>query len=341
VNKTKIIATLGPATDPEPVLEKMLLAGMDLARLNMSHGYGALHAARIEQARFIAQKLNKRLEFLIDLQGPKIRLGKFVNQKISLQVNQPLILDPDIDPAGGTNQAVYVDYANLYRDLTLKDILLLDDGKIILEVEAICENKIHCIAKNNGTLSDHKGINKLDGGLSAPSITDKDEQDLLLMSQLDIDYCGLSFVKNSSEIQHLRNLIKKTKTNIKIFAKIETKQAVSNLEEIIQAADGIMVARGDLGVELGLSKLPVLQKHILQVANTFDKPAIVATQMMYSMINSPSPTRAEVMDVANAILDGADGITLSEETAIGEHPALVVRYVQDICQQTEKLLLRV
>lgn len=339
MRKTKIIATLGPSTDHNNVLQEMILAGMDIARINMSHGSQALHATRIKNLQSIAKKLNKRVDILIDLQGPKIRIGKFINNKIHLNINSKLILDPDFDQNAGTNTVVYTSYSDLHKDLNLHDTLLLDDGKIELQVELIRGNKIFCVAKNSGVLSDNKGINIQGGGLSASALTVKDKEDILFASQFDIDFFALSFVKKVEDINNIRSIIKYAKSHAKVFAKIETKQSVVNLEEITKAADGVMIARGDLGVELGLAKLPALQKRITQVAKLLNKPSIVATQMMESMIENSMPTRAEVMDVANAILDGAKGVVFSSETATGKHPALVIKYVNEICLEAEKIIL--
>ncbi len=337
MRNTKIIATLGPSTDDLNILKNMILSGMDIARINMSHGNHATNATRIKNVQDIAKKMNKRVDIFVDLQGPKIRIGKFINKKINLKINSKLILDPDLEKNAGTDKAVYVSYPELYKDLNLQDILLLDDGKIVLQVELIRGNKIFCVAKNQGILSDNKGINLEGGGLSVNAITAKDKEDVLFTSQFNIDFFGLSFVKTAADINNIRNIIKYAKSHAKVFAKIETKSSIINLEEITKAADGLMVARGDLGVELGLVKLPALQKKITQVAKNNNKPVIIATQMMESMIENSMPTRAEVMDVANAVIDGARGVVLSSETAMGRHPALVIKYVDEICLEAEKI----
>jgi pyruvate kinase len=338
MRKTIIIATLGPATDNLQTLEHLILSGVDIVRINMSHGNNAINAVRIKNAQDIAKKINKRLDIFVDLQGPKVRIGKFINKKINLKVNSKLILDPDLDHNAGTDKAVYVSYPDLYKDLNLQDLLLLDDGKIELQVELIRGNKIFCVAKNEGVLSNNKGINIQGGGLSLNAITNQDKQDILFASQLGVDFFGLSFVKTAADINDLYSLIKYAKSRAKVFAKIETKQSIINLEEITKAADGVMVARGDLAVELGFAKLPALQKKIIQVAKYLNKPCLVATQMMESMIENSIPTRAEVMDVANSIIDGAKGLVLSAETAIGKHPPLVIKYVNEICLEAEKLI---
>ncbi len=337
MRNTKIIATLGPASDQLEVLQNMILFGMDVARLNMSHGTQELQAARIKKVQELAKKLNKKVEILIDLQGPKIRVGKFINQKIILQVNSKLILDPNWDPNAGTSQSVYISYHDLYKDLKPKDIVLLDDGKIELIVEKISSNKIICIATKDVILKDNKGLNIKGGGLSANSFTSKDQEDLLFALNFNVDAFALSFVKTPEDLIKAKKIIANPK--IDVIAKIETKEAILNIEKITEVADGVMVARGDLGVELGLSQLPALQKKIVKVAKLLNKPAIVATQMMESMLENPMPTRAEVMDVANAVLDGASAVEFSEETAVGKYPDLVIKYVDEICREAELLKL--
>ncbi len=336
MRRTQIIATLGSSTDQMNVLQDMILAGMNIARINMSHGNQALHASRIKHLQDVSKKLKKRVDILIDLQGPKIRIGKFINKKINLKINSKLILDPEFDQNAGTEKTVYLSYSDLYKDLNLNDILLLDDGKVALKVELIKGNKISCVALHAGVLSDNKGINIQGGGLSASALTSKDKEDILFASQFDIDFFALSFVKTAEDINNIRSIIKYADSKAKIFAKIETKKAVINIEEITKTADGVMVARGDLGVELGLAKLPALQKRIIKIAKLLHKPSIVATQMMDSMIENSMPTRAEVMDVANAVLDGASGVAFSAETAIGKYPALVIKYVDEICIEAER-----
>ena len=336
MRRTQIIATLGSSTDQMNVLQDMILAGMNIARINMSHGNQALHASRIKHLQDVSKKLKKRVDILIDLQGPKIRIGKFINKKINLKINSKLILDPEFDQNAGTEKTVYLSYFDLYKDLNLNDILLLDDGKVALKVELIKGNKISCVALHAGVLSDNKGINIQGGGLSASALTSKDKEDILFASQFDIDFFALSFVKTAEDIDNIRSIIKYADSKAKIFAKIETKNAVINIEEIIKTADGVMVARGDLGVELGLAKLPALQKRIIKIAKLLHKPSIVATQMMDSMIENSMPTRAEVMDVANAVLDGASGVAFSAETAIGKYPALVIKYADEICIEAER-----
>ena len=341
IRKTKIMATLGPSTDHINTLTDLMLAGMDIVRLNMSHGNFGVHANRLKDLMYVAKKHHKHLDICVDLPGPKVRIGKFVNQKVHLKANNQFILDPDLDENSGTEQAVKISYSNLYQDLNNKDILLLDDGKIALEVELINSNKIICLIKTSGYLSDNKGLSLQGGGLSADALTSKDQEAIIFIAQFKIDLFAISFVKTASDIIKIRKIIQEAHSKAKVFAKIETKKAIENLEEIIKEADGIMVARGDLGVELGLAVLPGLQKYILKIANKYNKPAIVATGIMDSMIEHSTPTRAEVMDIANSILDGAKIIAFSAETAIGKNPVLVVKYANDICIEAEKLLSKV
>lgn len=340
LRKTKIIATLGPATDDPLILEKLILSGMDIARVNMSHADNTINAIRIKNLQDLAEKLDHRVDIFIDLPGHKIRIGKFVNKKINLLPGHKIILDPDLDPNSGTAEAVYISYPNLYQDLLWEDLLLLDDGKIILQVELIKGNKIFCVAKNAGVLSNNKGVHVKGGVKSLAGITDKDKESVIFASQFNIDFFGLSFVKSVQDVNDLRNIIKYSKSKAKVFAKIETKQAILNLDEITKAADGIMVARGDLAIELGFSKLPALQKKITQTAKYFNKPCLIATQVIESMIENIMPTRAEIMDVANSVIDGARGIVLAAETAIGKNGPLVIQYLDEICLEAEKLVIR-
>lgn len=332
------MATLGPATDHPEILKNMILAGMDIARLNMSHGTQELHANRIQDLQNIAKNLNKKVEILIDLQGPKIRIGKFVNQKIFLAKNAKFILDPNLDPNLGNEQAVFISYKNLYQDLQPNNILLLDDGKVELLVESINNNKIICVATKEIILRNNLGVNLKGGDLSLNSLTNKDREDMLFAVGFNIDSFALSFVKTQEDLIRAKQIISGFNVNkkINIIAKIETRSAILNIEDIVKVADGVMVARGDLGVELGLFKLPILQKQIIKIAKSFNKPATVITQMMDSMIEHPMPFRAEVMDVANAVLDGAKVVGFSAETATGNYPDLVIKYVNDICIEVEK-----
>lgn len=336
--KTKIMATLGPATDHINILTDLLLNGVDIVRLNMSHGNFSVHANRIKDVMYVAKKYHKKIEICVDLSGPKIRIGKFINKKVYLKANNQFILDPNLDVDLGTENAVNISYHDLYKDVHIKDLLLLDDGKITLEVNFIKGNKIMCLVRNPGYLSDNKGLSLQGGGVTANALTSKDQEAIVFTSQFKIDFFAISFVKNANDIIQVREIIATACSKAKVFAKIETKQAIENLEEIVKAADGIMVARGDLGVELGLAALPGLQKKIVKIANKLNKPVIIATGIMDSMIEHSTPTRAEVMDIANAILDRANVIAFSAETAIGKYPVLVVKYASEVCIEAEKLL---
>lgn len=336
IRRTKIIATLGPATDKEDTLEHILRAGVDLVRINFSHGKPEDHERRITQARAIAKKIGKEIGVIADLQGPKIRVARFLEGKIQLLANQRFILDANLASEAGTSERVGIDYKALPQDVHPGDTLLLDDGRLVLQVEQVLGHEIHCIVKVGGELSNHKGINRQGGGLSANALTDKDRDDLIVAVRCGADYIAVSFVRNAQDIAETRQLLYNAHSTAGIIAKIERIEAITNLEAIIQASDAVMVARGDLAVEIGDAEVPGVQKHIIHRARAADKAVITATQMMESMIHSPVPTRAEVSDVANAVLDGTDAVMLSAETATGDHPALVVAAMARICMSAEK-----
>ncbi len=336
IRRTKIIATLGPATDKEDTLEHILRAGVDLVRINFSHGKPEDHERRITQARAISKKIGKEIGVIADLQGPKIRVARFLEGKIQLLANQRFILDASLASEAGTSERVGIDYKALPQDVHPGDTLLLDDGRLVLEVEQVLGHEIHCIVKVGGELSNHKGINRQGGGLSANALTDKDRDDLIVAVRCGADYIAVSFVRNAQDIAETRQLLNTAHSTAGIIAKIERIEAITNLEAIIQASDAVMVARGDLAVEIGDAEVPGVQKHIIHRARAADKAVITATQMMESMIHSPVPTRAEVSDVANAVLDGTDAVMLSAETATGDHPAIVVAAMARICVSAEK-----
>jgi pyruvate kinase len=336
MRRTKIIATLGPATDKPGILEKLVLSGVDLFRLNYSHDKKAAHKNRIHQIREITKRLGVETGIIADLQGPKIRLGNFREGKIILNENDLFILDTELATNAGTKSRVGVTYKNLAKDVKKGNLLLIDDGRIELIVESISGSKIHCKTIVGGTLSNSKGINLLGGGLSAKALTEKDKTDLIHAVNLGVDYIAVSFVRTAKDIQSTRTQLKKLKSKTRIIAKFERTEAIENAEEIINAADAIMIARGDMGVEIGDAALPPVQKRLINLAREMDTAVITATQMMESMIGNQTPLRAEVFDVANAVLDGTDAVMLSGETSIGRYPVKVVQTMAKICEETEK-----
>ena len=336
MRRTKIIVTLGPSLDNEEILKRVIMAGADVFRANFSHGTYETHKQRIAMARKLAAAQNKIVAILVDLQGPKIRIARFKNKKIQLKEGQTFILDTELASDEGTEQAVSLDYKNLPNDVHPGDTLLLDYGRIVMRVEKIDMHRIYCTVLVEGELSNNKGINRLGGGLSAEALTDKDRVDLIEAVRLEADYIAVSFPRNADDIKEARTLLKAAGGSAGIIAKIERAEAVTNIEEIIRIADGVMVARGDLGVELGDAELPGVQKHIIQMARTLNKPVITATQMLETMTYNTIPTRAEVSDVANAVLDGTDAVMLSQETAIGKYPDKAVAAMDRICLSAEK-----
>ncbi|MDX1900761.1 MAG: pyruvate kinase [Gammaproteobacteria bacterium] len=336
MRRTKIIATLGPALDDPEVLRRVILAGADVFRANFSHGSHETHAARISMVRKIAAEQDRTVAILADLQGPKIRIARFKNKKILLKEGQTFVLDPTLGNDEGTEETVSLDYKNLPNDVHANDLLLLDDGRIVLRVDKIAQQKIICTVLVEGELSNNKGINRLGGGLSAEALTEKDRIDLIEAVRLEADFIAISFPRDADDIKAARVLLRVAGGNANIIAKIERTEAVKNIEEIIHASDAVMVARGDLGVELGDAELPGVQKLIINLARTLKKPVITATQMLDSMTNNTIPTRAEVSDVANAVLDGTDAVMLSQETAVGKYPDKAVAAMHRICVGAEK-----
>lgn len=334
--RTKIVATLGPATDDLDVMVQLIQAGVNCVRLNFSHGSHEAHQKRLDLVRAAAKKTGQIIGILADLQGPKIRVACFKNGKINLEKGQLFTLDAALDIDVGTESMVGIDYKDLPNDVKVNDILLLDDGKITLIVKEVVGARIVCLVQQGGVLSDHKGINKQGGGLSAAALTNKDRDDLLFAVKADVDYIALSFPRSAKDIFEARELIHQAKGNSNIIAKIERVEAVDNIDEIISASDGVMVARGDLSVEIGDAHVPMVQKHIVQRARSLDKPVIVATQMMESMIDNSVPTRAEVSDVANAVLDHADAIMCSAETAVGNYPVQTIAAMSRVCVAVEQ-----
>ena len=332
--KTKIVATLGPASSSREVLERMIAAGVDLVRLNFSHGTAQDHINRADLVRDIAAGLRRPIGVLCDLQGPKIRVGKFENGKISLSVGDKFILDADCKL--GNQERVGLDYKQLPDDVEPGAVLLLDDGRMVMTVDDVRGSEIICTVNQNGVLSNNKGINRQGGGLSAAALTDKDRDDIKTAAAMEADYLAISFPRSAADVELARRLIRKAGGYASIVAKIERAEAVVALDEIIEASDAIMVARGDLGVEVGDAAVPGLQKRMIREARLRNKLVITATQMMESMITNPIPTRAEVSDVANAVLDGTDAVMLSAESAAGAYPVESVAAVHRVCMEAEK-----
>lgn len=336
MRRTKIVATLGPATDKPKVLKQLIGAGLDGARLNYSHGTREDHAKRARSVRRAAKALNREVAIMADLQGPKIRIERFRNGPIELEEGDDFIIDADLAANAGDETHVGVTYKALPSDVEVGDTLLVDDGRIMLQVEKIDGNAIETVVLLGGTLSDNKGVNRQGGGLSAKALTHKDRLDLKHAVDLGVDYIAVSFPRSAKDIEDARRLVEKAGARTAIIAKIERAEAIDNAEEIIRAADGIMIARGDLGVEIGDSRLPPVQKQLIDLARHCHRIVITATQMMESMIEQPMPTRAEVFDVANAVLDGTDAVMLSAETSIGKYPVKTVEAMARICREAEK-----
>lgn len=339
LKRTKIVATLGPATDKPGVLEQIIRSGVNVVRLNFSHGSANDHRRRAEEVREISRKLAMPVAVLGDLQGPKIRIARFSNDKIQLAVGDKFALDSSLDGNAGDQHQVGIDYKELPEDSKPGDILLLDDGRVQLEVVNVEGTRINCVVTIGGPLSNNKGINRQGGGLSAAALTEKDKRDIQVAAQIDMDYVAVSFPRSSADLNEARQLLSQAGSNAEIIAKVERAETVSSneaLDDIILACDGVMVARGDLGVEIGDAELIGVQKHLINRARELNRVVITATQMMETMIQNPMPTRAEVFDVANAILDGTDAVMLSAETAAGDHPVEVVQAMTKICQGAEK-----
>jgi pyruvate kinase len=338
LRRTKIVVTLGPALDDTEVLKRVILAGADVFRANFSHGSIETHENRIQMVRDIAAEYGKTVAILVDLQGPKIRIARFKNKKIQLQEGQAFVLDTQLGEEEGTEETVSLDYKNLPQDVRAGDTLLLDDGRIVMEVERTETTRIYCKVTVGGELSNNKGINRQGGGLSAAALTDKDRADIKEAVRLEADYIAISFPRNADDVKEARILLRAAGGNAGIISKIERAEAVTNIMEIIKASDAVMVARGDLGVELGDAELPSVQKLIIRSARALSKPVITATQMLESMTYNTIPTRAEVSDVANAVLDGTDAVMLSGETAVGKYPDKAVAAMDRICLSAEKTL---
>src|SRR5438876_1962184 len=331
---TKIVATLGPASSTADVLTRMLAAGVDVVRLNFSHGTAADHQGRARMVRDAAHALGREVAVMADLQGPKIRIGKFSSGGVTLEAGQTFVLDADCEL--GDEHRVGLDYKELPHDVEPGAVLLLDDGLIRLRVESVQGNAIHTRVEVGGVLSNNKGINRQGGGLTAPALTAKDMDDMKTAVAIDADYVAVSFPKNKEDMYMARQLLRAAGGSARLVAKIERAEAIAALEEIIDASDAIMVARGDLAVEVGNAAVPGLQKRMIRLARERNKLTITATQMMESMIHAPVPTRAEVSDVANAVLDGTDAVMLSAETASGRFPVETIEAMSQICTEAEK-----
>ncbi|NNK37290.1 MAG: pyruvate kinase, partial [Xanthomonadales bacterium] len=334
--RTKIIATLGPGTDEPGVLEGLIRAGVDVFRLNMSHGDAESHEQRARMVRNAARKLRWQVGLLVDLQGPKIRVETFENGSVKLESGDHFTLDSVDTTTPGNDRRVGVSYAGLPDDVKPGDVLLLDDGLISMQVQLVEGGQVHCLVENGGKLSNRKGLNLQGGGLSVAGLAKHDEPHIELAARMGADFLAVSFVSSAEDMHQARELLQRAGSEAALVAKIERMEAIENLEEICDAAEVIMVARGDLGVEIGDEELPGLQKRIIRTAIRHNRIVATATQMMQSMIENPVPTRAEVLDVANAVLDGTDAVMLSAETAVGKHPVKVIESLNRICLGAER-----
>lgn len=336
LRQTKIIATIGPASEKPETLRQLIIAGVNLVRINMSHGTSERHSSVINNVRKIAAELKTEVGVLVDLQGPKIRVARFKNGEIDLVADQKFILDAGMADNEGDETRVGIDYKELPQDLHIGDRLLLDDGRIVMDVEKIKEQTIHCVVRIGGKLSNNKGLNRAGGGLSASALTEKDHQDIVFAAKHAVDYVAVSFPRSAEDMQLARSLLEAAGSDAGLVSKIERAEAIQELSAIIDASDAVMVARGDLGVEVGFAELPGLQKLIITRSRELSKPVITATQMLESMNFNSIPTRAEASDVANAVLDGTDAVMLSAETASGMYPVQAVEAMAEICLAAER-----
>ena len=328
---------MGPATDTPEAIEAIIRAGVDVVRMNFSHGTHEEHAARAVLVRELAHKVGRIVAILGDLQGPKLRIARFIDGKITLKPGDAFILDAELAADAGTQERVGLGYKELINDVVVGDELWLDDGRIVLEITALKGQEIHTRAINGGILSNNKGLNRRGGGLSAEALTDKDRENIDAAASIGVDFLAVSFPRSAADIHEARRLALEAGCKAGIVAKMERAETMEAAirDEIILASDVIMIARGDLGVEIGDAKLPQAQKCLISRARTLNRAVITATQMMETMIDNPIPTRAEVFDVANAVMDGTDAVMLSGETATGKHPALVVKTMAAICDEAE------
>ncbi|EJE9921533.1 pyruvate kinase [Salmonella enterica] len=338
--RTKIVATLGPATDNDSKLEELLASGVNVVRLNFSHGSAQDHIQRAQKVRLIAEKLQRYISIMADLQGPKIRISSFAEGKVTLTQGQTFTLDVELAPGEGNSNTVGCDYSALPGEVSKDDLLLLDDGRIKLRVTDIQGSQVITTVVLGGRLSNHKGLNKQGGGLSADALTPKDKEDIKTAAGIGVDYLAVSYVKSPADVELARQLMQHAGGNAHIVSKIERAEVVSSdetMQAIIQASDAIMVARGDLGVEIGDPQLVAVQKKLIDKACRLNRAVITATQMMESMIENAMPTRAEVIDVANAVIDRTDAVMLSAETATGNYPAETVRAMSSVCIGAESI----
>lgn len=334
--RTKIVATLGPATEDSKVLRELFEAGVDVVRLNLSHGTHAEHKRRVASVRETSEATGRPVAILADLQGPKIRIAGFRDGAVQLTSGGRFVLDADLAEDAGNSEQVGLTYKELPSDVTAGDRLLLDDGQLQLKVERVDGSRIETVVVVGGTLSDHKGINRQGGGLTARALTEKDEADIRLAAELDVDYLAVSFPRDAADVRQARELMRVAGSDAGVVAKIERTEAVEHIDDIIRISDAVMVARGDLAVEIGDAELAGVQKHIIHRARDLNRVCITATQMMESMSQSPVPTRAEILDVANAVMDGTDAVMLSGETATGEYPVETVQAMARVCVGAEK-----
>lgn len=337
--RAKIVATLGPASDDPKVLRDLINAGVDVVRVNFSHGKFEDHEARVQRVREAAKACGRYVGILGDLSGPKIRIDRFVNGSVELVDGADFVLDVSMAPEAGTIEAVGCAYKDLPKDVEPGAILLLNDGLIVLRVTAIDGPRVKTTVVTGGTLSNNKGLNRRGGGLSAGALTDKDRQDIVAAAKLGVDYLAVSFPKTAADMIEARERLRQAGSQALVMAKIERTEAIINLDEIVKASDAVMVARGDLGIEVGDAEIMGLQKRIIACAKLHNRPVVTATQMMESMINNPAPTRAEVSDVANAVLDDTDAVMLSAESAVGRYPVKAVEAMSDIILGAEKYQL--
>jgi pyruvate kinase len=336
MRRTNIIATLGPATDKPGMLEKLFNAGTDVFRMNYSHQTHKHHEKRANEIRELSVKYKRAVSIIADLQGPKIRIEHFNNGKVQLREGHTFTIDTDLEPNAGDEKHVGVSYKDLPRDVRAGDTLLIDDGRIVLYVKDVHGHEVDCEVVAGGELTDSKGLNLQGGGLSANALTEKDKIDLEHAVKIGADFIAISFPRGADDILQARKMLEDAESHAKIIAKIERAEALNDIEAIINASDAIMIARGDLGVEIGDAGLPPVQKQLIKMARDMDRAVITATQMMESMIDHQMPTRAEVFDVANAVLDGTDAVMLSGETSIGNYPDKAVRSMSKICEEAEK-----
>ncbi|HVL37317.1 MAG TPA: pyruvate kinase [Burkholderiales bacterium] len=336
LRSTKIVATLGPASSDPVTLERMVRAGVDVVRLNFSHGTSEDHLARASLVKEVSAKVGRTVAIMCDLQGPKIRVGKFKEGRATLEKGRTFVLDAAC--ALGDGERVGLDYKELPRDVEPGALLMLDDGKIVLQVVNVRGDEVETVVRHGGVLSNNKGINRQGGGLTAPALTAKDMEDIRVAAKMQADYLAVSFPKSGADMYMARELMRAAGGKAFLIAKIERAEAVGEaaLLDIMRGSDGIMVARGDLAVEVGDASVPALQKKMIRLAREHNKLTITATQMMESMISSPIPTRAEVSDVANAVLDGTDAVMLSAETASGRYPVEVIEAMDRICIEAEQ-----